>query len=168
MKNRTKLLLTAATLLLTACGGGGGGGGGTKSGAKDSNYSLVNNPPVALSESVKTTEDTAKPITLKTSEANSDSLAYHIIKQPQHGSVSGDTAHVIYTPEHDYNGPDSFTFIATSGLGDSNEATISITVIADNDAPVTTDDTATTDEDKALLIDVLSNDRRHPIKKKQS
>ena len=40
-----------------------------------------------------------------------------------------------YTPDADYNGPASFTFKATAGPGESNVATVSITVTAVNDAP---------------------------------
>src|SRR5262249_1339866 len=44
-----------------------------------------------------------------------------------------------YTPDPDYNGPDSFTFKANDGSLDSNIATVSITVTPSNDAPSLTE-----------------------------
>jgi len=41
-----------------------------------------------------------------------------------------------YTPQANYQGSDSFTFKANDGTQDSNTETVSITVIAVNDAPV--------------------------------
>ncbi|MFB5601211.1 MAG: Ig-like domain-containing protein, partial [Nitrososphaeraceae archaeon] len=35
---------------------------------------------------------------------------------------------VTYTPDDDYSGEDSFTFIANDGTAESDEATVSITV----------------------------------------
>jgi VCBS repeat-containing protein len=40
-----------------------------------------------------------------------------------------------YTPNANYNGPDSFTYKATDGKAESNTATVSITVNPVNDAP---------------------------------
>ena len=49
-----------------------------------------------------------------------------------------------------YHGSDSFTFRANDGTGDSNVATITLTVTPVNDAPVATNGSASTAEDTAL------------------
>ena len=66
---------------------------------------------------------------------------------PTHGAFSGTDTNRTYTPEANYNGPDSFTFRANDGQVDSNIATVSITVTAVNDAPVANSQSVTVDED---------------------
>jgi hypothetical protein len=61
-----------------------------------------------------------------------------VVTQPTNGSLSGTAPNLTYTPNANYNGPDSFTFKANDGTEDSNTATVSITVTAVNDAPVIT------------------------------
>ena len=52
-----------------------------------------------------------------------------------HATPNVCTADVVYTPDADYNGPDSFTFTANDGIANSAPATVSITVDPVNDAP---------------------------------
>ncbi|EGR1751665.1 tandem-95 repeat protein, partial [Vibrio parahaemolyticus] len=77
---------------------------------------------------------------------------------PANGTVSvNPDGSVTYTPNDNYQGTDSFTYIVTSG-GVSESTTVSVDVTPVNDAPVAKDDTAITDEDTAVTIDVLPND----------
>ena len=117
-----------------------GGAGGTEvdlviSGCSFS-YPASNQPPVANGQSVTADEDTDKAITLTGSDVDGDSLTYSIVAPPSHGSLTGTPPDLTYTPNLDYNGPDSFTFKANDGTADSNVATVSITVNSVNDPPV--------------------------------
>ncbi|MQP57359.1 tandem-95 repeat protein, partial [Vibrio parahaemolyticus] len=77
---------------------------------------------------------------------------------PANGTVSvNPDGSVTYTPNDNYHGADSFTYIVTSG-GVSESTTVSVDVTPVNDAPVAKDDTAITDEDTPVTIDVLPND----------
>ncbi|WP_158156491.1 tandem-95 repeat protein [Vibrio alginolyticus] len=77
---------------------------------------------------------------------------------PANGTVSvNPDGSVTYTPNDNYHGTDSFTYIVTSG-GVSESTTVSVDVTPVNDAPVATNDTAITDEDTPVTIDVLPND----------
>ncbi|HHF0480736.1 TPA: tandem-95 repeat protein [Vibrio antiquarius] len=77
---------------------------------------------------------------------------------PANGTVSvNPDGSVTYTPNDNYYGLDSFTYIVTSG-GVSESTTVNVDVTPVNDAPVAKDDIATTQEDTAVTIDVLSND----------
>ncbi|EJC6802799.1 tandem-95 repeat protein [Vibrio parahaemolyticus] len=77
---------------------------------------------------------------------------------PANGTVSvNPDGSVTYTPNDNYHGADSFTYIVTSG-GVSESTTVNVDVTPVNDAPMAKDDIATTQEDTAVTIDVLSND----------
>ncbi|WP_218770641.1 cadherin-like domain-containing protein, partial [Vibrio parahaemolyticus] len=77
---------------------------------------------------------------------------------PANGTVSvNPDGSVTYTPNDNYVGKDTFTYIVTSG-GVSESAIVEVNVTPVNDAPVAKDDIATTQEDTAVTIDVLPND----------
>ncbi|MCV5743371.1 cadherin-like domain-containing protein, partial [Escherichia coli] len=77
---------------------------------------------------------------------------------PANGTVSvNPDGSVTYTPNDNYHGTDSFTYIVTSG-GVSESTTVRVDVTPVNDAPVATNDNAVTDEDTPVTIDVLPND----------
>ncbi|EGR0930957.1 tandem-95 repeat protein, partial [Vibrio parahaemolyticus] len=77
---------------------------------------------------------------------------------PANGTVSvNPDGSVTYTPDDNYVGEDTFTYIVTSG-GVSESTTVEVNVTPVNDAPVAKDDIATTQEDTAVTIDVLPND----------
>ncbi|EHH3658528.1 tandem-95 repeat protein, partial [Vibrio parahaemolyticus] len=77
---------------------------------------------------------------------------------PKNGTVIvNNDGTVTYTPDDNYVGEDTFTYIVTSG-GVSESTTVSVDVTPENDAPVAKGDTAITDEDTPVTIDVLPND----------
>jgi len=60
-----------------------------------------------------------------------------VITAPTNGTLSAVVGgKVVYTPDPNYNGPDSFTFSANDGTADSNVATVAITVAPLADAPL--------------------------------
>ena len=65
---------------------------------------------------------------------------------------------VDYTPNADYNGPDSFDYEICDSNGDCDQATASITVNPVNDLPDAQDDVANVPEDVPTNIDPLPND----------
>ncbi|MCA1684365.1 MAG: tandem-95 repeat protein, partial [Actinobacteria bacterium] len=137
----------------------------------------VNDAPVAHDDTATTNEDNATTIDVTSNDspgpADESSQVLSVksdsISSPAHGTAelvtSGANAGQIrYTPAANYNGSDSFTYkVCDDGQGTpcSDDATVSLTVNAVNDAPVAHDDTATTDEDTAKTIDssdLLAND----------
>jgi hypothetical protein len=86
-------------------------------------------------------------------------LAYSIVAQPSHGTLSGSAPDVTYTPAAGYSGADSFTFQANDGQADSNVATVSITVNADgNVPPVANSQTVTTTKGTPVDITLTASD----------
>ena len=121
----------------------------------------VNDAAVATNDTATTTEDI--PVTIAVlandTDADGDPLTVTNLTQPTNGTATlnpDDT--VTYTPNPDFHGSDSFTYTANDGIADSNVATVSVTVDAVNDAPVATNDAATTTEDTPVTIAVLAND----------
>lgn len=108
----------------------------------------VNDAPVAHNQSISTDEDAPADGKLAASDVDGDALTYSKATDPAHGTVAVNPGgSFTYTPTKDYNGSDSFTFVANDGTVDSQPATISITVTPVNDAPVATDGSASTSED---------------------
>jgi len=66
-----------------------------------------------------------------------------------------------YTPSNNYVGPDSFTYRATDGVSNSAIATVTLTILATNSAPVAVNDNYAAAEDTVLVVPVsgvLTND----------
>jgi len=119
----------------------------------------VNDVPVTAAVSASTNEDTATTITLSATDVEGSSLTYSIVSNPSNGSlgsVSGTS--VVYTPNTNWNGTDTFTYKANDGIADSNTATITVTVTAVNDPPTTNDESVSTNEDTAINITLGATD----------
>jgi len=133
-----------------------------------------NQVPLAYADSFSATEDTPLTITAPGVLANDvddyavtpivDSLSAALVDNSNvHGTLTlnGDGS-FSYSPTPDYNGPATFTYNAYDGEFYSNTVTVTITVAATNDAPVSYGDTYTTFEDTTLTTDlgngVLFND----------
>jgi hypothetical protein len=83
--------------------------------------------PVANSQSVTTAFATPVPVTLVAT--GPPTITYAVVTGPANGTLSGTAPNLTYTPGSNFAGSDSFTFKANNG-GDSNIATVSITVTA--------------------------------------
>jgi len=129
----------------------GGGGGGS-----------VN--PVAINDSATTPVDTLVNINVAGNDTDPNDAVVPasvvIVTQPAHGTaVAVGDGTVDYTPSAGYIGNDSFTYnIKDGGNNVSNNATVNIAVGDGTVLPVANNDTATTDESVAIMVDVLAND----------
>jgi VCBS repeat-containing protein len=98
------------------------------------------------------------PLTHAT-DVDGDVLAAAIVDGPRHGSlVKGADGKYTYLPDEFYAGTDRFTFTVNDGQGGSNVGTVTLTVTPVNHAAVAINDTAATDQDKAVVIAILAND----------
>ena len=125
----------------------------------------VNDAPVGVADSATTPEDTAISVNVLGNDTDVDNtpaqLSVASFTQPANGTVAADGALLRYTPNANFNGSDSFTYIVTDGSASSAATTVSLTVTAVNDAPVAVNDTYTVAEDQPLTITapgVLGND----------
>ena len=114
-------------------------------------------PPVANDMSASTGEDTSINITLAGSDPEGESLTYTILEVNNATvTLNGNVAN--YTPDTNFNGTDTFTYYANDGTSDSNIATVTMTVSAEDDDPNTQNAAATTDEDVAVELQLTAEE----------
>ncbi len=117
----------------------------------------VNDAPVADGASQSGAEDNAITGTLSASDIDAgDSLTFGLSTGPTNGSVEiNANGTFTYTPNADYNGPDSFTFEVTDAAGLTSTAVYSLTVTPVNDAPLASPVSQSFNEDLTTVINVL-------------
>ncbi len=96
----------------------------------------VEDVPVADDQAVDVVFDQPASITLTGSDGDGDDLEFIVVADPARGDLSGTGAALTYTPDAGFTGEDAFTFRVNDGDEDSEIATVSITVAADETAPV--------------------------------
>ena len=96
----------------------------------------VNDPPVALPQTVTIHEDTPLNVPLHASDIDGDELTFILVDAPQHGTINlQPNGHYTYTPDENYHGIEIFTYKVNDGTADSNIATVTITISPVNDTP---------------------------------
>lgn len=88
----------------------------------------TNSAPIASAQSLQTAVNTQLAITLTGSDANADALTYAIVTAPTQGQLTGTAPNVIYIPNSNYTGTDSFIFVVNDGKVGSKPAKISLTI----------------------------------------
>ncbi|MCL4264506.1 MAG: tandem-95 repeat protein [Anaerolineae bacterium] len=137
------------------------GQGGSDTATVTITVNPVNDMPVAVNDTATTNEDTAVTIAVlaNDSDMDGDTLTVTAITTPTQGTaVINPGGSVTYSPAADSTGSDSFTYTISDGHGGSATATVTLTIVPVNDTPLAADDTAATNEDTAVTIDVLAND----------
>jgi len=119
----------------------------------------VNDTPLAADDDAATNEDTALTISVLDNDGDldGDTLTIVNVSAASNGVLTRDGESIVYTPDADFVGADSFTYTVNDGKT-SDTATVMISVHPVNDAPLADDDSASTDEDNAITISVLDND----------
>ncbi len=120
-----------------------------------------NSSPVAVDDSAATNEDAAVIIDALANDSDVDGDALSVLSAT--AGANGSTAinpdgTITYTPDADYNGSDAFSYTISDGNGGQATAAVNVTVAPVNDAPVAIGDSAATDEDNAVIVNVLAND----------
>ena len=121
-----------------------------------------NDPPVAVSDRYAVGENSvltvpAPGVLANDGDRDGDSLTAVLVSPPSHGAVAlGADGSFTYTAGDDFDGMDSFTYVANDGQYNSNVATVTIVVEPDNHPPVAVDDQYTIEEDTVLTTWYLS------------
>ncbi len=126
----------------------------------------VNDAPQANDDNQSTPEDTPITIDVLANDTDSDgnddidATSITIVAPPSNGSAATSNGKVVYTPASNYSGTDSFRYtVRDQSDSPSNSATVTVTVSATSDgAPVAVGDTASTEKNVPINIDILAND----------
>jgi hypothetical protein len=153
---------TTANVNLTVTLNDGGNTGidplltGNGTSEEDTDVVTLTVTPVAdiANDAATTNEDTAVDVPVLANDTFEGSEVVTGATNGTNGTVTFDADSVIYTPNADFNGSDSFTYTVTSG-GVTETATVNVTVNAVADI---VNDTASTNEDTAVDVPVLAND----------
>lgn len=126
---------------------------------------VTNHVPVAYSQGLKVLENGSVAITLTGSDPDividslkGSQLTFIIVSNPTHGTLSGIGANQKYVPSTNFNGSDSFTFKVSDGSLESAVATVTITVVPSNSAPVALNQTVATTQNVALALNLYGSD----------
>lgn len=107
-------------------------------------------PPTAADRAITTAEDTPVEFTISATDPEGEALRF-TASEPDHGTIAVSGSTLTYTPDANYQGPDSATITVSDGELTAT-ATVTITVTPVNDAPVAVDDSAAAAEDTAATI----------------
>ncbi|MFQ6101261.1 MAG: Ig-like domain-containing protein, partial [Anaerolineae bacterium] len=125
----------------------------------------VNDPPVANDDVYSLAEGgiltvAAHGVLANDTDADAnDTLTTTLVSGPSHGTLTLNLdGSLVYAHDGSETTSDSFTYQACDGTDLSNIAVVIIIVNSVNDSPVAVEDSATTNEDTSVVINVLSND----------
>ncbi|MGR5499079.1 tandem-95 repeat protein, partial [Vibrio sp. DNB22_10_4] len=110
--------------------------------------SVNDEPSITIASTLTTDEDNNQTLSFNFSDADGDTVTATEKSAPSHGQIDISGTDIVYTPNANYNGSDSFTITLTDGNGYTVDKTINVTVSSVNDEPsITIASTLTTDED---------------------
>jgi hypothetical protein len=115
----------------------------------------TNDAPVAVGQTATTDEDQAVAGQLSANDPENSSLTYTLASLPAHGTLTAfnpATGAYIYAPNANFNGTDTFSFVANDGAADSESATVELRIATVNDLPSATDAVFTLAEDAGLGV----------------
>ncbi|WP_299546271.1 cadherin-like domain-containing protein [uncultured Tateyamaria sp.] len=137
------------------------GNGGSDAGQAIVNVGAVNDGPTAVDDAATTDEDT--PVTIDVvgndTDPDGDTLEITGASVPaDQGTVEIVNNELLFTPAENFNGDATITYSITDNSGGTDTAEVAVTVTPVNDDPLAVDDIETTDEDVAVVVDLLGND----------
>jgi hypothetical protein len=115
--------------------------------------------PVATDDTIVTSANQQGTVDVLQNDTSpiQDPLTLSSVTQGAHGTVTvGSGGNVFYTPNTDYVGPDTFTYVVSDNHGGSTVGHVAVTVL--NLPPVAVDDNLVTNMNVQGSVNVLAND----------
>ncbi|WP_170940626.1 tandem-95 repeat protein [Pseudoalteromonas sp. NBT06-2] len=134
------------------------GNGGTASSTVNVTVLAVNDDPIAIADNQSTNEDTSVNINILSNDSDIDGDTLSVtIATATHGSVTIETDKTLnYTPSSNFNGSDTINYSISDGNGGSTSSTVSLIIVAVNDAPIINDITTNITENSANATSVTT------------
>lgn len=121
------------------------------------NITPVNDPPIAVNDTVTTLEDTSVTINVLANDSDVEGPLAVISVTTTNGTAAVVGTDVVYTPATNFYGTAVLNYTISDGTN-SATARITVTVTPVNDPPIARDDYASTLEDTSVTIKVTMND----------
>ena len=122
--------------------------------------SVNDEPMITIASTLTTDEDNNQILTFTYSDVDGDTVSAVESVAPVHGTITITGTSVLYSPDANFNGSDSFTLTLTDSAGFETNKTIIVNVDSVNDIPIAVDDQLMLDvtADNLYQIDILAND----------
>lgn len=147
------VIVLIIALFVSGCGGGGGGGG--------SDAPAPAPPPAgpsAANDQASVDEESSVTIDVTANDSQVDGSTLSVASNPANGVAEIDGTTIVYSPNVDFAGTDSFTYGVTGDNGTGLTAAVTVTVKNINDAPVAQPDSFTLVENNILPLTLAGND----------
>ena len=136
--------------------------GGTTTARVDFAVVASNVAPTADAQTVFTSENSAKNITLSGTDPEAMPLSYTLVAAPTRGTLSGTAPNLVYTPNANVFGSDSFSFRVNDGELNSETATVTIIIAEVNDPPTANNSNTTAVIGRSKQIILAASDSDTP------
>ena len=119
-----------------------------------------NAAPSAANDSASTNEDVAATINVLANDTDpdGDTLVIRSVGNPSNGTATISNSSIVYTPNANYSGSDSFSYTVSDRKGGTSAAQVSVTVASVADNPVANADSSVAAPGATVTIYVLAND----------
>ncbi len=112
----------------------------------------INDAPIARADEARVQEDGSVGINVLANDTDADGqedldpTSVNVVEGPRNGNVDVDprTGEITYTPNTDFSGTDTFTYEVCDDRGVCDTATVTVTVVGIDDAPIARDDEGST------------------------
>lgn len=118
----------------------------------------VNDAPTATDQTLTTSEDTPASLNLAVTDIDGDALTVTPAFTPIYGSLSVSGTTILYTPNANVSGSDTFAYYVSDGVAKSATATVSITVNPVNDPPTVDDASLEVSAGETTILTLTGDD----------
>jgi len=137
------------------------GNGGSATATVNVTVTGTPDAPVAVNDNPSVDElstDNLLTVTINDSDVDGDLLTVTAVGTPSNGTATVDASGVLYTPNTDFIGTDTFTYTISDGTGLTDTATITVDVVIAQRPRARADSYSVAEDSGATTLDISTND----------